>query len=181
MATLYVNLEPCAHFGKTPPCANAIVEAGLKAVVVGTLDPNPLVAGQGVAILREAGIEVRVGVEEAACRWLNRRFFHSIEAGRPYILLKWAESPDGFIDGRPAASIIRALPVSSDASRALDAHVAELGGGDSRGMGYVHAGRAGTLTVREVRGAPTPTHFVVLARQMGRGAGWWLWRGEEQP
>ena len=78
-ATLYGNLEPCAHFGKTPPCANAIVEAGLRTVVVGTFDPNPLVAGKGVAILREAGVEVRVGVEEVACRWLNRRFFQSIE------------------------------------------------------------------------------------------------------
>jgi diaminohydroxyphosphoribosylaminopyrimidine deaminase/5-amino-6-(5-phosphoribosylamino)uracil reductase len=97
-ATLYVNLEPCSHFGKTPPCANLIVESGIPKVVIGTLDPNPKVAGRGVKILQEAGIEVKIGVLEKKCRSLNRRFFVYQEEKRPFVLLKWAQTADGFID-----------------------------------------------------------------------------------
>jgi diaminohydroxyphosphoribosylaminopyrimidine deaminase/5-amino-6-(5-phosphoribosylamino)uracil reductase len=97
-STLYVNLEPCSHFGKTPPCASLIVKHGIKKVVIGTLDPNPKVAGKGVEILRAAGIEVQVGVLEAECRSLNKRFFIFQEQKRPYILLKWAQTQNGFID-----------------------------------------------------------------------------------
>lgn len=97
-ATLYVNLEPCAHYGKTPPCANLIVECGIPRVVIGTLDPNPQVAGRGVEILEKAGIEVRVGVLEEECRALNKRFFTYQTQKRPYIVLKWAQTQDGFID-----------------------------------------------------------------------------------
>ncbi len=95
---LYVNLEPCSHYGKTPPCAILIVKHGIKKVVIGTLDPNPKVAGKGVEILRAAGIEVEVGVLEAECRSLNKRFFIFQEQKRPYILLKWAQTQNGFID-----------------------------------------------------------------------------------
>ena len=97
-ATLYVNLEPCAHFGKTPPCANLIVECGIPCVVIGTLDPNPQVVGRGVEILKKAGVEVRVGVLEEECRALNKRFFTYQTQKRPYIVLKWAQTQDGFID-----------------------------------------------------------------------------------
>ena len=179
-ATLYVNLEPCAHFGKTPPCANAIVEAGLHTVVVGTFDPNPLVAGKGVAILREAGVEVRVGVEEVACRWLNRRFFQSIETGRPYILLKWAESPDGFIDGVRSIDHPGPYRISNDASRALVHTWRSLEAGILVGWGTYMLDEP-ELTVREVRGAQPQR---ILWSSRGRwdvAAGWWLWQAKNSP
>lgn len=97
-ATMYVSLEPCSHWGKTPPCADLIVRKGLKRVVIATLDPNPKVAGRGVKILQEAGIEVTVGVMEEEARWLNRRFMTVQEKHRPYVILKWAETEDGIID-----------------------------------------------------------------------------------
>ena len=96
-ATLYVNLEPCSHTGKTPPCASMIVQKGFKKVVVGTLDPHDKVAGKGVALLKKAGIEVLVGVLEKECNELNKRFFTFHRKQRPYIILKWAEASDGFI------------------------------------------------------------------------------------
>lgn len=96
-ATVYVTLEPCSHYGKTPPCALLLVEKGVKRVVIGAPDPNPLVAGRGVSMLREAGIEVTEGVLLDECMAINRRFmtFHSLH--RPWILLKWAQSADGFM------------------------------------------------------------------------------------
>ena len=98
--TLFVSLEPCSHYGKTPPCAKLIIEKGVGKVVVGMLDPNPLVAGKGVAMLREAGIEVVVGVMEKECRELNKRFLCLHEKKRPYVILKWAQTADGFVDKR---------------------------------------------------------------------------------
>ena len=96
--TLFVSLEPCSHYGKTPPCAKLIIEKGVGRVVVGMLDPNPLVAGKGVQMLRDAGIEVVVGVLEAECRELNKRFLCLHEKKRPYVILKWAQTADGYID-----------------------------------------------------------------------------------
>ena len=96
--TLFVSLEPCSHYGKTPPCAKLIIEKGVGRVVVGMMDPNPLVAGKGIAMLREAGIEVVVGVMEQACRELNKRFLCLHEKHRPYVVLKWAQTADGFVD-----------------------------------------------------------------------------------
>ena len=98
--TLYVSLEPCSHYGKTPPCADLIVKKGVRRVVVGILDPNPQVSGKGVQKLRDAGIEVTVGVEQAACRRLNKRFLCLHEKHRPYVILKWAQTADGFVDNR---------------------------------------------------------------------------------
>ena len=98
--TLYVNLEPCSHYGKTPPCAELIIRKGIGKVVVGMLDPNPQVAGRGVKMMREAGIEVVVGVKEQECRCLNKRFICLHEKRRPYVILKWAETADGYIDIR---------------------------------------------------------------------------------
>ena len=97
-STIYVSLEPCAHYGKTPPCAELIVRKGVRRCVVGCIDPFAKVSGRGVEMLREAGIEVTVGVLEKECRELNRRFFTFHEKRRPYIILKWAQSADGFID-----------------------------------------------------------------------------------
>ncbi len=96
-ATAYVSLEPCSHYGKTPPCANLLIEKGIKSVIVATLDPNPLVAGKGVKLLQEAGISVQVGLLEQEARWQNRRFFCQQEKHRPYLILKWAQTQDGFI------------------------------------------------------------------------------------
>ena len=98
--TLYVSLEPCSHYGKTPPCAELIIRKGIGRVVIGTLDPNPKVAGRGVKMMQEAGIEVIVGVQETECRELNKRFFCLQEKHRPYVILKWAETADGYIDVR---------------------------------------------------------------------------------
>ena len=97
-ATIYVSLEPCAHYGKTPPCAELIVRKGVKRVVVGCIDPFAKVQGRGVQMIREAGIEVTVGVLEQECQWLNRRFFTYHSKHRPYIILKWAQTANGFID-----------------------------------------------------------------------------------
>jgi diaminohydroxyphosphoribosylaminopyrimidine deaminase/5-amino-6-(5-phosphoribosylamino)uracil reductase len=96
-ATLYVNLEPCAHFGKTPPCCDLIISKGIKKVVVGAKDPNPKVAGKGIDTMQKAGIEVLVGVFEKESMELNKRFYCFHTKNRPYIILKWAQSADGFI------------------------------------------------------------------------------------
>jgi len=96
-STVYVNLEPCSHFGKTPPCADLLVKHHVKKVVVCNLDSNPLVQGQGINKLKDAGIEVLTGVLEKEGRELNKRFFTFIEKQRPYIILKWAQTSDGFV------------------------------------------------------------------------------------
>ncbi len=97
-STIYVSLEPCAHYGKTPPCAQLIIDKQIPRVVVGCRDPFARVDGRGITMLQEAGIDVTVGVLEDECRWLNRRFITYHTLHRPYITLKWAQSSDGFID-----------------------------------------------------------------------------------
>lgn len=96
-STLFVNLEPCAHYGKTPPCTELIITSGIKKVVIANIDPNPMVAGKGVEQLRKSGIEVIEGVLRERGEFLNRRFFTGHRQHRPYIILKWAETADGFI------------------------------------------------------------------------------------
>lgn len=96
-ATAYVTLEPCAHHGKTPPCAELLVAKKLKKVVIGAVDPNPLVAGKGIRILENAGIEVKTGVLESECLEINKAFFTFMQKRRPFIVLKWAETADGFV------------------------------------------------------------------------------------
>jgi len=96
-STVYVNLEPCSHVGKTPPCADLLIHHHVKKVVIANLDSNPLVAGEGIKKMRASGIEVITGILEKEGRELNKRFFTYIEKQRPYIILKWAETSDGFI------------------------------------------------------------------------------------
>lgn len=96
-STIYVSLEPCSHFGKTPPCSDLIIQHKIPTVIIGTVDPNDKVAGKGIEKLQKAGIKVKVGVLEKECRELNKRFFTFHTKNRPYIILKWAESADGFL------------------------------------------------------------------------------------
>ncbi|MFD0700183.1 bifunctional diaminohydroxyphosphoribosylaminopyrimidine deaminase/5-amino-6-(5-phosphoribosylamino)uracil reductase RibD [Myroides pelagicus] len=106
-STLYVSLEPCSHFGKTPPCADLVIEKKIPKVVIGTIDPFAKVCGRGIEKMREAGIEVIVGILEKKCQESNKRFFTFHQNKRPYIILKWAQTADGFIapntqvDNRP--------------------------------------------------------------------------------
>ena len=97
-STIYVSLEPCSHYGKTPPCADLIINKGVRRVVVGCIDEFAEVQGRGIKKIREAGIEVEVGVLEEECKALNRRFFTFHREKRPYITLKWAQTANGFID-----------------------------------------------------------------------------------
>ena len=94
---MYVTLEPCSHFGKTPPCANLIVSKGIRSVFIAQVDPNPVVNGRGVKILRDAGIKVETGLLENEARSLNKRYITAITQNRPYIILKWAQTTDQFI------------------------------------------------------------------------------------
>ena len=96
-STMYVTLEPCSHYGKTPPCCNLIKECGIPRVVIGIKDPFPEVSGRGVAILKEAGVDVTVGVLEEECLFINRRFITAHTQSRPYVLLKWCESCEGYM------------------------------------------------------------------------------------
>lgn len=113
-STLYVNLEPCSHYGKTPPCADLIIEKHIPKVVIGCMDPFPAVGGRGIAKLRAAGIKVKVGVLEDACLRLNRRFFGFHQKKRPYIVLKWAQTADGFIDRLRKSTDEPALKISDE-------------------------------------------------------------------
>jgi len=119
-STLYVNLEPCSHYGKTPPCSDLIISRGIKKVVVGTTDTSEKVSGKGIAKLKESGCEVITGVLEEKCRWINRRFFTFHEKKRPYIILKWARSADGFIDAERSSSHVREpLWITGNAEKVL--------------------------------------------------------------
>ena len=113
-ATVYVSLEPCSHYGKTPPCADLIIKKGVRRVVVGCIDEFAEVQGRGIRKLQDAGIEVVVGVLEEECRELNRRFFTFHRAQRPYIILKWAQTANGFIDQN-----FQPIQISSDFTRML--------------------------------------------------------------
>ena len=113
-ATIYVSLEPCSHYGKTPPCADLIIKKGVRRVVVGCVDPFAEVQGRGIRKLREAGLEVKVGVLENECMAQNRRFFTFHREQRPYIILKWAQTANGFIDDH-----FKPIQISNDFTKML--------------------------------------------------------------
>ena len=114
-STIYVSLEPCSHYGKTPPCADLIISKGIPRVVVGCIDPFSQVSGRGIQKLRDAGIDVTVGVLEEECKNLIRRFVTFNTQKRPYITLKWAESADGFIDAnrKEGSPVVLSTPITS--------------------------------------------------------------------
>jgi diaminohydroxyphosphoribosylaminopyrimidine deaminase / 5-amino-6-(5-phosphoribosylamino)uracil reductase len=155
-ATIYVTLEPCSHHGKTPPCADLIIKNKLKRVVIASLDPNPLVAGRGVAKLRNANIEVEVGVlEEEACE-LNKIFFHYIKTKKPYVTLKTATSLDGKIATSTGESKwITGAVAREDVQQLRHEHDAIL-----VGVGTVLADDP-SLTTRRIVGGKNPIRIIL--------------------
>ncbi len=146
-ATLYVNLEPCAHHGKTPPCADFILAHGIPRVVVGMVDPFPKVAGQGIARLRAHGVQVEVGVLESVCRRFNEAFVHHVQTGRPLVTLKMAQTLDGFVATRTG----QARWISGEAARRLVHQWRAVLDGVLVGSGTAAADNP-ALTVRHVEG-----------------------------
>ena len=121
-ATVYVSLEPCSHFGKTPPCSNLLIEKKVAQVVVACKDPNPKVAGKGIERLQKAGINVEVGILETAAKQLNKRFFCFHQKQRPHVVLKWAQTKDGFLDRLRTDAQKGINWISSEESRSLVHH-----------------------------------------------------------
>lgn len=116
-STLYVSLEPCSYFGKTPPCAERIISEQIPRVVIASPDPNPKVAGKGIQMLRDAGIDVEVGVLETEAKSLNKIFFVNQLKKHPYVILKWAQTKDGFIDNRREGSVTPPLKLSNSVTQ----------------------------------------------------------------
>jgi diaminohydroxyphosphoribosylaminopyrimidine deaminase / 5-amino-6-(5-phosphoribosylamino)uracil reductase len=114
LSTIYITLEPCFHFGKTPPCVDLILRTGIKKVVIAQEDPNPLTAGKSVEKLRAAGVNVVVGIMEKEAVWLNRAFLYTMKTGKPYLILKWAETPQAVM-----GSTKKRLHISSPETRYL--------------------------------------------------------------
>ena len=155
-STLYVNLEPCAHFGKTPPCSNLIIEHKIPKVVIGCVDTFSEVSGKGIDRMKNAGIEVVVGILEKESRELNKRFFNFHEKKRPYIILKWAESKDGFI--APKDQTAPFWMTSNDSKKLVHQWRSEE---DAILVGRITAEKDNpSLTVREVKGK-NPTRIVI--------------------
>lgn len=157
-STMYVTLEPCSHYGKTPPCAQLIIDKGIPRVVVGAVDPFEKVAGRGIGMLREAGVEVVSGVLADECRALNERFFTAHTLRRPFVTIKWAQSSDGFMNSHdcPPGEAYRfstdATTMLTHRQRAL--HDAILTTADTYLIDHP------SLTTRHFDG-PSPRRFVV--------------------
>ena len=154
-ATLYVTLEPCSHFGRTPPCVNKIIESGIKKVVAAMKDPNPKVAGRGFEILKNAGVEVEVGILEAEARRLNEVFLKFITKKLPFVTLKFASS----LDGKTATSSGESQWISCEESRKFTHHLRDLNDAILVGIGTVMADNP-SLTTRLVEGK-NPVRVIV--------------------
>ena len=173
-ATIYVSLEPCNHYGRTPPCTDALIAAGVAKVVVGMVDPDPRVSGGGVERLRQSGIEVVVGVEEAACRQLNEAFIHRVLYQRPFGTFKYAMT----LDGKIATTLGHSAWVTSDASRhqvhqlrsACDAII--VGGNTVR--------QDNPYLTSHQAGAPNPLR-IVMSRTLNLPLDAHLWQTDEAP
>ncbi|MBX9880029.1 MAG: bifunctional diaminohydroxyphosphoribosylaminopyrimidine deaminase/5-amino-6-(5-phosphoribosylamino)uracil reductase RibD [Candidatus Obscuribacterales bacterium] len=154
--TLYVNLEPCCHHGRTPPCSEAVIASGVKRVVIGMGDPNPKVAGGGIKQLNDAGIETRVGVLEDECQWLNRAFVKRIKTGLPWVCLKLATTLDGRIADRHGNS----RWITGAEARA---HVHQLRNEYDAVMVGAHTAIKDDpqLNVRDIRGSRDPVRVIV--------------------
>lgn len=155
--TLVVNLEPCCHHGRTPPCTELLVRKGIRRVVCGMVDPDPRMAGKGIAWLREHGVDVQVGVLEPACRAMNANFITAVQKGRPRIVLKWAQS----LDGRIALTRGRPTEVTGPESRRETHRLRTRLPAILIGLGTAIADDP-LLTVREVEG-PSPVRVVLDA------------------
>ena len=158
-ATLYVNLEPCSHHGRTPPCCERIAASGIKHVVVGTKDPYVQVSGRGIEYLRGQGIEVEVGVLHGACTKLNRAFFHRHTSGRPHITLKWAQSIDGFMDPPRADGQLGSIAITGKEAQDLSHSWRAASDIVVIGAGTVDVDDP-ALTVRAING-PDPIRWVL--------------------
>lgn len=156
-ATLYVTLEPCSHFGKTPPCANLVKESGVSRVVIAMQDPNPTVAGRGIQLLRDAGIAVEVGVLEQQARRLNERFIHNMLTKRPFVISKFAMT----VDGKIATYTGHSKWVTGDAAREDVHHIRHEVDGILVGVGTVIADNP-SLTTRLSDGyGKDPTRIIM--------------------
>jgi len=172
--TLFVNLEPCAHYGKTPPCTERIIDSGIRSVVIAMKDPNPLVSGRGIRALRRSGVRVTCGVLEADAKQLNRVFLKHITRRMPYVHVKIAQTIDGFIGGERAPRYLSSAPSLRLVHKWRAEHDAVM-----VGAGTVHADNP-HLTVRHYRGhdphvvvldgsLSIPERANVLSRDRGRG------------
>lgn len=121
-ATAYITLEPCAHFGKTPPCADLLIRVGIPRVVIANEDPFPQVAGRGIQKLRDAGCQVEVGCLAEEGNWVNRRFFRSLQNRRPFVILKWAQTLDGFVGTSDRGPVAITGPISQKLTHQWRAH-----------------------------------------------------------
>jgi diaminohydroxyphosphoribosylaminopyrimidine deaminase/5-amino-6-(5-phosphoribosylamino)uracil reductase len=157
-STFYITLEPCAHFGKTPPCVDALVAAKPRRVVIGTADPNPLVAGRGITVLEKRGIQTTVGILAAECRALNERFFKFMETGTPFVTVKYAQS----MDGRIATATGHSRWISSPASLKFAHRLRSIHDGIMVGIGTV-LNDDPDLTVRLVKGR-SPVRIIIDSR-----------------
>ena len=157
-ATLYLNLEPCTHYGKTPPCAPAVIEAGVKRVVIGMEDPNPLVKGNGVKALRRAGVDVEIGILEKECRRLNEAFCKYIVDKEPFVILKVAATLDGKIATRNGES----QWISGEASRRFVHRLRDEVDGVIVGIGTVL--KDDPMLTARIRGGKDPYRIIFDSR-----------------
>ncbi len=175
-STVYVTLEPCAHYGKTPPCAEMLVRERVGRVVVGIVDPFSKVSGRGIAMLRDAGIEVSVGVLEDECWWINRRFFTAHTHHRPYVTLKWACSSDGYMDHQRDGSLSAPMRFSTPVSGLAVMRLRAINDAIAVGSGTVLSDNP-SLTVRNTSGH-SPVRVVFDRRSRLSGKDYRIWNDD---